>query len=111
MDAEKRREFEGLRVPRVDPGVQGGGVHLVGVVVPDKVGHVAQIIPKQCRKYADLGGRQWPRRSGAASEAVPDKVRHVPQIIQKYAGLGAASAASERPRQPRSGLGGLGGRT
>ena len=47
MDAEKRREFEGLRVPRVDPGVQGGGVHLVGVVVPDKVGHVAQIIQKQ----------------------------------------------------------------
>ena len=52
MDAEKRREFEGLRVPQADPGVQGGDVHLVGVVVPDEVGHVAQIIQKQYKKMA-----------------------------------------------------------
>ena len=46
------REFEGLRVPRGEDGVHGGGVHLVGFVVPDEVGHVAQIIQKQYKKMA-----------------------------------------------------------
>ena len=45
-----RREFEGLRVPRGGDGVHGGGFHQVGVVVPDEVGHVAQIIQKQYKK-------------------------------------------------------------
>ena len=45
-----RREFEGLRVPRGEDGVHGGGVHQVGVVVPDEVGHVAEIIQKQYKK-------------------------------------------------------------
>ena len=47
----QRREFEGLWVPRGEDGVHGEGVHWVGVVVPDEVGHVAQIIQKQYKKW------------------------------------------------------------
>ena len=84
-----RRKFEGLRVPRGEDGVHGGGVHQVGVFVPDEVGHVVQIIQKELRRKFE--GLRVPRGEDGVSGGgvhrvgvvVPDEVGHVAQIIQK----------------------------